>query len=54
MLDGITKSYTVERLIRDCKALQIFEGTNEIQKWLIGRQIQKSGLQLDELETLSL
>lgn len=43
---GLTKSYPIERLIRDSKALQIFEGTNEIQKWLIARDLQKRGLNL--------
>jgi alkylation response protein AidB-like acyl-CoA dehydrogenase len=40
---GLTKAYPIERLIRDSKALQILEGTNEIQKWLIAREIAKSG-----------
>lgn len=43
---GLTRSYPVARLIRDAKALQIFEGTNEIQKWLIARDLQKRGLDL--------
>jgi len=49
---GLTRSYTVARLIRDCKALQIFEGTNEIQKSLIGRSISRDGLDLDDIDTL--
>jgi acyl-CoA dehydrogenase len=49
---GLTKSYPVERLMRDCKALQIFEGSNEIQKWLIGRQLQKTGLDLEEIDQI--
>jgi alkylation response protein AidB-like acyl-CoA dehydrogenase len=47
---GLSKSYPIERLIRDCKALQIFEGSNEIQRWSIGRQLQKSGLMLEEVD----
>ena len=47
---GLTRGSGVERLIRDCKALQIFEGTNEIQKWLIGRRLQKDGLRLCEID----
>jgi len=43
---GLTKSYPIERLIRDSKGLQIFEGTNEIQKWIISRELKKHGLQL--------
>lgn len=49
---GLSRSYPVERLLRDCKALQIFEGSNEIQKWLIGRQLQKSGLDLEEIDQI--
>ncbi len=32
-------SYKVERIYRDCKAAEIYEGSNEIQKWAIARQI---------------
>ena len=49
---GLSKSYPVERLLRDCKALQIFEGSNEIQRWSIGRQLQKSGLMLEEIDRI--
>lgn len=49
---GLTRSYPVERLIRDCKALQIFEGTNEIQKWIIARELGKNGLNLLEMDDL--
>jgi acyl-CoA dehydrogenase len=47
---GLSRAYPVARLMRDCKALQIFEGSNEIQRWMIGRQLQKSGLVLEELD----
>jgi acyl-CoA dehydrogenase len=49
---GLSKSYPVERLLRDCKALQIFEGSNEIQRWSIGRQLQKSGLMLEDIDRI--
>lgn len=49
---GLTQSYPVARLIRDCKALQIFEGTNEIQKWLISRDLARNGLSLLEIDDL--
>ncbi|MEZ5831972.1 MAG: acyl-CoA dehydrogenase family protein [Dongiaceae bacterium] len=49
---GLTRSYPTARLIRDCKALQIFEGTNEIQKWIIARELTKNGLDLLELDDL--
>ncbi|MAY33036.1 MAG: acyl-CoA dehydrogenase [Rhodovulum sp.] len=49
---GLTRSYPTARLIRDCKALQIFEGTNEIQKWIISRELAKNGLGLLEMDDL--
>ena len=33
---GYTKDYRVEKLYRDAKLLQIFEGTNQIQRMIIG------------------
>jgi alkylation response protein AidB-like acyl-CoA dehydrogenase len=42
--NGLSRSYPVERMMRDVKAFQIFDGTNEIQKLLIGRHLQRSGL----------
>ncbi|MFC5731562.1 MULTISPECIES: acyl-CoA dehydrogenase family protein [Nocardioides] len=34
---GYTKDYPVERLMREAKIMQIFEGTNQIQRHVIGR-----------------
>jgi len=39
---GYMKQYPVERMMRDAKVAQIYEGTNQIQRMLIGRAIQKS------------
>lgn len=50
--NGLSKSYPIERLIRDCKALQIFEGTNQIQQWIIARQLAKNGLSVTGLAEL--
>ncbi len=36
---GYTKEYPVERMMRDAKATQIYEGTNQIQKIVIARDI---------------
>ena len=36
---GFVKEYHVERLMRDAKITQIYEGTSEIQKMVIGRNI---------------
>lgn len=49
---GLTRSYPIARLIRDCKALQIFEGTNEIQKWIIARELGRNGLDIYEMDDL--
>ncbi len=38
---GYIKDYGVERLMRDAKMLQIVEGTNQIQRWVIGRELVK-------------
>lgn len=38
---GFVKEYHVERLMRDAKITQIYEGTSEIQKIVIGREIVK-------------
>jgi len=38
---GFVKEYHVERLMRDAKITQIYEGTSEIQRMVISRQILK-------------
>ena len=38
---GFVKEYHVERLMRDAKITQIYEGTSEIQKIVISREIMK-------------
>ena len=38
---GYTKEYPVERMFRDAKICEIGEGTSEIQRMVIGRQILK-------------
>lgn len=38
---GYTKEYPVERFMRDAKVLQIVEGTNQIQRVVIARQLKK-------------
>ncbi len=46
MGDGYTADYPVERMMRDAKVCEIGEGTNEIQRLVIGRQLvnEMSGL----------
>lgn len=38
---GYMKDYPVEKLMRDAKLLQIYEGTNQIQRMVIARQLAK-------------
>jgi len=38
---GFVKEYHVERFMRDAKITQIYEGTSEIQKIVISRDILK-------------
>jgi acyl-CoA dehydrogenase len=38
---GYMKDYPVEKLMRDAKLLQIYEGTNQIQRMVIARQISR-------------
>jgi acyl-CoA dehydrogenase len=48
--NGLSRSYPVERMMRDVKAFQIFDGTNQIQMMVIGRHCQKNGMPLDEID----
>jgi alkylation response protein AidB-like acyl-CoA dehydrogenase len=36
---GFTRDYPVERMMRDAKITQIYEGTNQVQRIVIGRQL---------------
>lgn len=38
---GYTKEYPVEKLMRDVKVMQIFEGANQIQRMVIARELFK-------------
>jgi alkylation response protein AidB-like acyl-CoA dehydrogenase len=38
---GYTRDFPVERYMREAKVMQIFEGTNQIQRMVIGRQLDK-------------
>ncbi|HSU00052.1 MAG TPA: acyl-CoA dehydrogenase family protein, partial [Geodermatophilus sp.] len=38
---GYTQDYPVERYMREVKVMQIFEGTNQIQRLVISRQLAR-------------
>jgi alkylation response protein AidB-like acyl-CoA dehydrogenase len=48
--NGLSRPYEVERLMRDAKAFQIFDGTSQIQRSMIGRYLDKRGLPFGYLE----
>jgi acyl-CoA dehydrogenase len=39
--NGYTKEYPVEKLMRDAKLMQIYEGTNQIQRVVIARELTR-------------
>jgi alkylation response protein AidB-like acyl-CoA dehydrogenase len=39
--NGYSKEYRVERMFRDVRLSQIYEGTNQIQRMIIARQLEK-------------
>ena len=40
---GYVKDYPVERMMRDAKVTQIYEGTNQIQRIVVARELRKRG-----------
>jgi alkylation response protein AidB-like acyl-CoA dehydrogenase len=40
---GYTRDFPVERYMREAKVMQIFEGTNQIQRMVIGRSLDRTG-----------
>ena len=38
---GFMKEYPVEKMMRDAKILQIYEGTNQIQRDIVGNALVK-------------
>jgi alkylation response protein AidB-like acyl-CoA dehydrogenase len=39
--NGYLKDFPAERMMRDAKVLQIYEGANEIQRMVVARQMAK-------------
>jgi alkylation response protein AidB-like acyl-CoA dehydrogenase len=46
---GLTRELPVERMFRDAKILQVFEGSTQIQQWVIARHVEKHGLPFEQL-----
>ncbi|MEN8151212.1 MAG: acyl-CoA dehydrogenase family protein [Planctomycetota bacterium] len=46
---GYLKDYPVEKFMRDAKITQIYEGTNEVQRMVIARNLMKGAGRLDHL-----
>jgi alkylation response protein AidB-like acyl-CoA dehydrogenase len=40
---GYTKEYPLERYLRDAKITEIYEGTSEMQRMTIARQLMREG-----------
>ncbi|MEL6341467.1 MAG: acyl-CoA dehydrogenase family protein, partial [Myxococcota bacterium] len=44
--NGYVKEYHVERMMRDAKITEIYEGTSEIQRIVIARNLLKEGVRV--------
>ncbi|MFO0997815.1 MAG: acyl-CoA dehydrogenase family protein [Alphaproteobacteria bacterium] len=44
---GLARALPLERMMRDAKALQIFDGTTQIHNMIIGRHLEREGLPVD-------
>ena len=49
---GYTKDFPVERYMREAKVMQIFEGTNQIQRLVISRSLDKAAAPAGEIHTI--
>lgn len=43
---GYSREYPVEKLMRDAKIFQIYEGTSQVQRLIVGRALLKEGVRL--------
>lgn len=51
--NGFNTEYPVEKLMRDAKILQIYEGTNQIQRIIIARELTTRVQETGTTSTLS-
>lgn len=51
---GYTRDFPVERYMREAKIMQIFEGTNQIQRVVIARHLERADTQIIVLNQLAL
>ena len=52
---GYTRDFPAERYMREAKVTQIFEGTNQIQRLVIGRQLlRRRGVRLGRSDDVAL
>ena len=47
---GFMRDYPVEKYMRDAKITQIYEGTNQVQRLVIARNLIKEASKLDHLK----
>ena len=47
--NGYLKQFPAERMMRDAKVLQIYEGANEIQRLVVARQMVKAAIERDPI-----
>ena len=47
--NGYLKEFPAERMMRDAKVLQIYEGANEIQRLVVARQMVKAAMERDPI-----
>ena len=47
---GFMKDYPIEKYMRDAKITQIYEGTNQVQRMVIARNLAKEAESLDFLD----
>jgi len=38
---GYMKDYPVERMMRDAKVTQVYEGANQVLRWMVAQQLLK-------------